>query len=307
MILKDQKALILDGVIYGRAYLDGQLVFDYKVKDLTVTDETDDSFKVNFTPLIGATSYNVYSGATLLGTVTASGQTVTGLTSATIYNVVVKAVKGGVEGNSSNVITVETWAAFPVLAETELHLMFQTTASKRILIDWGDGNTEIVNSNSNNTHNYSTATTTKVLIKVEFGTLGDITLIRSNEGHLNFNISKFSQIPNCNYFRFAGDHTLTGDLKACRMGSRMVLFTGDYMSLTYSTAIWTNISNLNLRLATGSLDDTSTSNLLVDTNAGAVTGAGTYDIRGPGQGIPNVAGAAAVTALQGKGRTVLTN
>jgi titin len=87
---------------------------------------------LTWTASSGATSYQVYSGSTLLGTTTSTTYTATGLTNGTAYSFTVVAVNGGGASGASATVTATPKAPAPV-APTNL---VATAGNAQVVLSW---------------------------------------------------------------------------------------------------------------------------------------------------------------------------
>jgi hypothetical protein len=226
------------------------------------------------------------------------------------------------------------WLVLSTASVTTANLQINTKTGGQWLVNWGDGNVDVVNSGVYKTHTYSTAYVGNVLVKPQSGGLNNIDGFSTNVGSWNFDLSVFLKVPNMtNQLYISGNSmAISGNLSSVPSGlTNQLVFSGALMNFTgdiktsaplatyyyyytplstisyTSGRVWKNMTNVTFALASSHLTVTEVNNMLVDLDASPlVTGAGTIDLRG-NNATPTGAGLTAKSSLIAKGKTVYTN
>lgn len=192
---------------------------------------------------------------------------------------------------------------------TSLNIAIQTETGGDWEVDWGDGVwIRYVSSASLITKTFGSPTSGVARFRAVNNTIDNINYVHSTVGTWNFDISSLSNVTYYVFFN-GSSMTLTGDISALSNVTYLVYFSGNSMTLTYTTTTWVTIpsNSVLLSLATGYLATSAeVDNLLIDLNATGASGTGTIDLR-YNNAAPTATSAEAITALQSRGWTVLTN
>jgi hypothetical protein len=127
------------------------------------------------------------------------------------------------------------WLVLSTASVTTANLQINTKTGGQWLVNWGDGNVDVVNSGVYKTHTYSTAYVGNVLVKPQSGGLNNIDGFSTNVGSWNFDLSVFLKVPNMTYQLYiSGDSmAISGNLSSVPSGlTNQLVFSGALMTIT---------------------------------------------------------------------------
>jgi hypothetical protein len=127
------------------------------------------------------------------------------------------------------------WLVLSTASVTTANLQINTKTGGQWLVNWGDGNVDVVNSGVYKTHTYSTAYVGNVLVKPQSGGLNNIDGFSTNVGSWNFDLSVFLKVPNMtNQLYISGNSmAISGNLSSVPSGlTNQLYISGNSMAIS---------------------------------------------------------------------------